>query len=55
MTAREKLIELLLAADKKTNEHIRENDHMDYIPTLEELYGVFADHLLANGVMVPPC
>jgi hypothetical protein len=55
MTQREKLIELLLGADEKTDEHIRKNDHMDYVPTLEELYGVYADHLLANGVIVPPC
>lgn len=52
---RERLIELFKQADEKAGEYIRENDHMDFIPTKDELAGVYADHLLANGVIVPPC
>lgn len=52
---RERLIELFKQADEKAGEYICENDHMDFIPTKDELAGVYADHLLANGVIVPPC
>lgn len=52
---RDRLIELLEEADAKVGEYIRENDHMDFVPTRAELHGVEADHLLANGVIVPPC
>lgn len=52
---RERLIELFKQADEKAGEYIRENDHMDFIPTKDELAGVYADHFLANGVIVPPC
>ena len=51
---RESLIELFKKADEKAGEYIRENDHMDFIPTKDELAGVYADYLLANGVIVPP-
>lgn len=54
MTERERLIELLKKSDNKLSEYIRENDTMDYIPTRDELFGVSADYLLANGVIVPP-
>lgn len=52
---RDRLVELLEEADVKVGEYIRENDHMDFVPTRAELHGVEADHLLANGVIVPPC
>lgn len=52
---RERLVELLQEADKKVQEYILENDHMDWIPKLNELSEVRADYLLANGVIVPPC
>ena len=52
---RERLVELLEEADQKVQEYILENDHMDWIPKLKELAEVRADHLLANGVIVPPC
>ena len=51
---RDRLIELFKQADEKAGEYIRENDHMDFIPTKDELAGVYADHFLANGVIVPP-
>lgn len=48
MTERERLIELLKEAETKVAE----------IPSpplaLDEWLGVYADHLLANGVIVPP-
>lgn len=52
---KDRLIELLEKAEKKAGEYIKENDHMDYIPTLKELLGVYADCLLSEGVIVPPC
>lgn len=52
---KDRLIELLEKAEKKAGEYIKENDHMDYIPTLKELLGVYADCLLSDGVIVPPC
>lgn len=52
---RERLIEIFKQADEKAFEYIRENDHMDFIPTRDEIAGIYADHLLANGVIVPPC
>lgn len=52
---RERLIEIFKQADEKAFEYIRENDHMDFIPTKDEIAGVYADHLLANGIIVPPC
>ena len=51
---RDRLIELIKQADEKAFEYIRENDHMDFIPTKDEIAGVYADHLLANGVIVLP-
>ena len=50
---RERLVELLQEADQKVQEYILENDHMDWIPKVNELLKVQADHLLANGVIVP--
>lgn len=50
---RERLVELLEEADQKVQEYILENDHMDWIPKLNELLEVRADYLLANGVIVP--
>ena len=55
MNERERLVELFKEANEKVVEYIRQNDHMDYIPKPEELWGVKADHLLANGVIVLPC
>ena len=52
---RDRLIELFKQADEKAFEYICENDHMDFIPTKDEIAGVYADHFLANGVIVPPC
>lgn len=55
MNERDRLVKMLEKAEEKAWEYIRENDHMDYIPTLKEILGVYADYLLANGVIVPPC
>ena len=54
-TPRGRLVELLQEADKKVQEYILENDHMDWIPKLNELSEVRANYLIANGVIVPPC
>ena len=46
---RERLIELLKGAETKVTERLS-------APlALEEWLGIYADHLLANGVIVPPC
>ena len=55
MTERGKLIEILKGAEDKAIAYLQENDHKGYTPSLEELLGVYADYLLANGVTVPPC
>ncbi len=55
MNERERLIELLEKAEEKAEAYLRENDYTYRIPTLKEICGVYADHLLANGVIVPPC
>lgn len=54
-TPRGRLVELLQEADKKAQEYILENDHMDWIPKTNELEEVRADYLLANGVIALPC
>lgn len=49
MTDRDRLIELLKGAETKVSEVLS-------TPlALEEWLGMYADHLLANGVIVPPC
>ena len=48
---RERLIELLGESSAKVRDYIDENDY----PTPEEVFGIRADYLLANGVIVPPC
>lgn len=46
---RDRLIELLKGAETKVTE-------MSSTPlALEEWLGIYADYLLANGVIVPPC
>lgn len=55
MNQREDLIKMLEQAEEKAEEYIRQNDRMDHIPTLKELLGVYADCLIENGVIVPPC
>lgn len=52
MTERERLIELLEVSGKKVGKYI---DNSGVVPTAKEIYGVRADYLLANGVIVPPC
>lgn len=48
MTDRERLIELLKGAENKVSEMLS-------APlALEEWLGIYADYLLANGVIVPP-
>ena len=49
MTDREKLIELLKGAETKVAEALTRP------LKLEEWLGIYADYLLANGVIVPPC
>lgn len=46
---RERLIELLKGAETKVTEMLSSP------LALEEWLAVYADHLLANGVIVPPC
>ena len=48
MTDRERLIELLKGAETNVNETL------SYALSLDEWLGIYADHLLANGVIVPP-
>lgn len=51
MTQREKLIELLLSCDKS-------NDVLSCFherPRKKQASVIIADHLLANGIIVPPC
>ena len=49
MTDRERLIELLKGAETKVSELLSRPLE------LEEWLGIYADYLLANGVIVPPC
>ena len=49
MTDRERLIELLKGAEVKVAEELTRPLE------LEEWLGIYADYLLANGVIVPPC
>lgn len=49
MTDRDKLIELLKGAETKVAEALTRPLE------LEEWLGIYADYLLANGVIVPPC
>lgn len=46
---RDRLIELLKGAETKVTEMLSTS------LALEEWLGIYADHLLANGVIVPPC
>ena len=50
---RERLIELLKEADDATEVH--DCDYPTYEKTMQAFYTSIADHLLANGVIVPPC
>jgi len=52
---RDILIGLLEKAEEKAEAYLRESDHTYHMPTLKEICGVYADYLLANGVIVPPC
>ncbi len=49
MTDRDRLIELLKGAENKVAEVLTRPLE------LEEWLGIYADYLLANGVIVPPC
>jgi hypothetical protein len=49
MTDRERLMELFKGAENKVAEALTRPLE------LEEWLGIYADHLLANGVIVPPC
>lgn len=52
MTDRDRLIELIKQCDKKENEILfKEKRSLD----LEGWARIYADYLLANGVIVPPC
>lgn len=46
---RDRLIELLKGAETKVNETL------SVALELDEWLGIYADHLIANGVIVPPC
>lgn len=46
---RDRLIELLKGAETKVAEKL------SHLLALEEWISIYADHLLANGVVVPPC
>ena len=49
MNERDRLIELLKGSETKVNEALS-------VPlALDEWLSIYADHLLANGVIVPPC
>ena len=51
MTDRDKLIELFKGAESKVIEELNKHLELDE----EEWMGIYADHLIANGVIVPPC
>lgn len=51
MTDRERLIELFKGAESKVTEEL--NKHLKLEE--KEWMGIYADYLLANGVIVPPC
>lgn len=50
---RNRLIELLRKADDATEVH--DCDYPTYEKAMQAFYTSIADHLLANGVIVPPC
>lgn len=51
MTERERLIELMKDAETKVQKTLKEKISLD----LTEWLGIYADYLLANGVIVPQC
>ena len=51
MGDRDKLIELFKGAESKVIEELNKHLELDE----EEWMGIYADHLIANGVIVPPC
>lgn len=51
MTERERLIELMKDAETKVQKTLKEKISLD----LTEWLGIYADYLLANGAIVPPC
>ena len=50
---RNRLIELLRKADDATE--VNDCDYPTYEKAMQAFYTNIADHLLANGVIVPPC
>lgn len=48
---RDRLIELMKEAEEKVQKTLNERFNLD----LTEWLGIYADHLLENGVIVPPC
>ena len=48
---RDRLIELMREAEDKVQKTLKEKYSLD----LTEWLGIYADHLLENGVIVPPC
>ena len=51
MTDRDRLVELFKGAESKVIEEL--NKHLEL--NEEEWMGIYADHLIANGVIVLPC
>lgn len=49
---KDRLVELLEESSKRVGEYI---DSKHIIPSAEEVHSLRADHLLDNGVIVPPC
>lgn len=49
---KDRLVELLEESSKRVGEYI---DSRHIIPSAEEVHSLRADHLLENGVIVPPC
>ncbi len=53
---RDRLIELLEEADNLYFERLRDAESAsEILKIIKSVYERYADHLLANGVIVPPC
>lgn len=53
---KDRLIELLEEADNLYSERLRDAESdSEVLKTVKSVYGIYADHLLANGVILPPC
>jgi hypothetical protein len=52
---RDRLVELVKQAETEANKYIERENKAGRIPTAEDVATVYADYLIANGVIAPPC